>query len=158
MLASQRGSVYQAIAVLTATAFLVTVSAGPADDRDLAAAAADVRAAEQAFAQTMADRDLAAFSEFVAEEAVFFGRTVLRGREAVRQGWSPFFQGESAPFSWAPEVVEVLESGALALSSGPIFDPAGERVGTFQSTWRLEADGRWRVVFDKGCPPCPRGE
>jgi ketosteroid isomerase-like protein len=30
----------------------------------------------------------------------------------------------------------------------------GLRVGTFNSVWRLEADGKWRIVFDKGCPPC----
>jgi ketosteroid isomerase-like protein len=124
----------------------------------LTALAAEVRAAELAFAKTMADRDLAAFGEFVAEEGIFIGLTALRGREAVVAGWSPYFQGEAAPFSWEPEVVEVLDSGRLALSSGPVYNPKGERVGTFQSTWRLEPDGRWRVVFDKGCPPCACGE
>jgi ketosteroid isomerase-like protein len=59
-----------------------------------------------------------------------------------------------APFSWEPEHVEVLASGTLALSSGPVFGRDGTRIGTFNSVWRLEADGRWRVVFDKGCPPC----
>jgi hypothetical protein len=24
----------------------------------------------------------------------------------------------------------------------------------FQSVWRLDPDGRWRVVFDKGCDVC----
>jgi ketosteroid isomerase-like protein len=28
------------------------------------------------------------------------------------------------------------------------------QVGTFTSIWRRESDGRWRIVFDKGCPPC----
>jgi ketosteroid isomerase-like protein len=130
----------------------------PATKPDVAALAAEVRAAELAFAQTMADRDLASFGEFVAEEAVFLGQTALRGRDAVVAGWSVLFQGEAAPFSWKPEVVEVLDSGGLALSSGPVLDAKGERVGTFQSIWRLEPDGRWRVVFDKGCPPCACGE
>jgi predicted secreted Zn-dependent protease len=30
------------------------------------------------------------------------------------------------------------------------------RVAKFNSTWRRESDGRWRVVFDVGCPPCGR--
>jgi len=119
-------------------------------------AAAEVRAAEQAFARSMAERDHAAFASFVSEEAVFLGREALRGRAAVAEGWKPLFEGEAAPFSWEPERVVVLESGSLALSTGPVFDPAGERVGTFNSTWRREADGRWRVVFDIGCPPCGR--
>ena len=57
-----------------------------------------------------------------------------------------------APFSWRPEVVEVLDSGTLALTSGPVRDPTGKQTGTFNSIWRREPDGRWRVVFDKGCP------
>jgi ketosteroid isomerase-like protein len=121
----------------------------PPVDQELAA---QVRAAEEAFAQTMADRDLEAFGTFVSEEAVFFGSTgALRGREAVVEGWRPLFQEEEAPFSWAPEVVEVLESGTLAHSSGPVRDPEGNVVATFSSVWRLEADGKWRVIFDKGC-------
>lgn len=117
--------------------------------------AARVRAAETAFAKTMADRDLEAFKTYVADEALFFGsKRVLRGRDAVATGWSAYFEGAEAPFSWAPETVEALDSGTLALSSGPVLDPSGKRIGTFNSIWRLDADGRWRVVFDKGCPPC----
>jgi ketosteroid isomerase-like protein len=114
----------------------------------------EVRAAERAFAKTMADRDHAAFQSFVSEEAVFFGREAQRGRAAVAAAWKPYFDGPQAPFSWEPETVAVLASGTLALSSGPVYDPDGKRAGTFNSTWRKEADGRWRVVFDKGCPPC----
>lgn len=107
--------------------------------------------AELAFARTMADRDAKAFAGFVSEEAVFFGNQTLRGRAEVTAGWSRFFDGPEAPFSWRPESVEVLASGTLALSTGPVFDAAGKRIGTFNSIWRLESDGRWRVVFDKGC-------
>jgi ketosteroid isomerase-like protein len=121
----------------------------------LEALAAKVRAREAAFAKTMADRDHAAFATFVSEEAVFAGRTVLRGREAVAAGWKAYFEAAEAPFSWAPDRVEVLPSGTLALSTGPVFDPGGKRTSTFTSTWRLEKDGEWRVVLDSGCPPCP---
>jgi len=119
------------------------------------ALAAEVRAREVAFAKTMAVRDLAAFATFVAEEAVFVGRTVRRGRPAVVEGWKAFFEGPKAPFAWQPERVEVVSSGTLALSTGPVFDPEGKRTGTYNSTWRLEKDGEWRVVLDIGCPPCP---
>lgn len=115
----------------------------------------DVRAAERAFAKTMADRDLKAFERYVAKEGVFFGgKGPLRGREAVVASWKRFFDGPDAPFSWEPETVEVLPSGKLALSSGPVHDPKGALIGTFNSIWRLESDGKWRVVFDKGCPVC----
>jgi ketosteroid isomerase-like protein len=111
---------------------------------------------ERAFAKTMADRDHAAFVSFLSDEAIFFaGDTPLRGRQTVADSWEPYYQGPEAPFSWEPEQVVVLDSGALALSSGPVRNPAGERVATFQSVWRLEADGQWRIVFDKGSRDCP---
>lgn len=114
-----------------------------------------VRETERAFAKTMADRDHVAFVAFLSDEAVFFDSTrVLRGRKEVAEDWKPLFEGPKAPFSWEPADVEVLASGTLALSSGPVLDPAGKRVGTFSSVWRREPDGRWRIVFDKGCPRC----
>lgn len=126
-----------------------------ADAESNASLVQQVRDAEIAFAKTMADRDHGAFATHVSEEAVFFDdRSVLRGRAAVAAGWAGFFEGPDAPFSWEPERVEVLDSGTLALSTGPVFDPRGNRAGTFISTWRREADGVWRVIFDKGCPPC----
>ena len=114
-----------------------------------------VRAAEIGFAKTMADRDFAAFAGFVAEDSVFFGRSeAFRGKAAVVASWKPLFDGPQAPFSWGPDTVEVLDSGELALSSGPVLDRSGKRFGTFQSIWRREKDGRWRVVFDKGADYC----
>jgi ketosteroid isomerase-like protein len=114
---------------------------------------AQVRARETAFAKTMADRDHAAFQTFLADEAVFFGRQgPTRGKQAVAAAWKPLYEAKSAPFSWAPETVQVLDSGTLAISSGPVKDPEGKSVGVFNSIWRREKDRQWRVVFDKGCP------
>jgi ketosteroid isomerase-like protein len=117
----------------------------------------EVFAAERAFAQTMADRDHETFASFISEEAIFFGPAEpLRGKQQVVDGWAPFFEGHDAPFSWEPQTVEVLDSGTLALSSGPVRNKAGEAVAQFTSIWRRESDGAWRVVFDKGCDLCAR--
>ncbi len=111
-----------------------------------------VFAAESSFAASMTKRDLSAFAAHVSPEAVFFGDTaVMRGKAAVLNGWRGFFTKPEAPFSWKPDVVEVLPSGKLAISNGPVFDPQGKRVGSFSSIWRREADGTWLVIFDKGC-------
>lgn len=124
-------------------------------DKTLAKLSERVRHVETAFARTMADRDHTAFIRFISEEAVFVGASrVLRGRKAVAEGWKRFFSEPRAPFSWAPDRVEVLASGRLALSSGPVFDPEGRRIGTFNSVWRLDRDGVWRIVLDNGCPEC----
>ena len=115
----------------------------------------EVRASEKAFAKTMADRDLKAFGTYVSKETLFFGgKGPLRGRDTVVEVWTRFFEGPAAPFSWEPETVEVLDSGTLALSSGPVHDRDGKLINTFSSIWRLEKDGKWRVIFDKGCPVC----
>jgi ketosteroid isomerase-like protein len=111
-----------------------------------------VFAAESSFAASMAQRDAKAFAALLSPEAIFFAdTTVLRGKAAVVEGWRPFFVGPAAPFSWKPKVIEVLASGTLALSSGPVYDPNGKQIGTFNSIWHREPDGSWRVVFDKGC-------
>jgi len=116
----------------------------------------EVFAAERAFAKSMADRNLEAFAGFIAAEAIFFnGQTPLRGKAQVVSEWSRFFEGETAPFSWEPDQVEVLDSGTLALSTGLVRDPDGKVIARFNSIWRLEAPGTWRVIFDKGSPPSP---
>jgi ketosteroid isomerase-like protein len=114
-----------------------------------------VRRTETAFAKTMADRDPAAFATFLASDTIFMSNgQATRGPKAVAGQWQKFFAGPDAPFSWAPEFVEVLDSGTLAMSSGPVRDPSGKRVGTFNSVWRREANGQWKIVLDNGCPAC----
>ena len=114
-----------------------------------------VRKTETAFAKTMADRDPKAFAGFLAAETIFMsGGRATRGAQQVIERWKGFFAGPQAPFSWEPEFVEVLDSGTLALSSGPVRDPSGKRVGTFNSVWRREKSGEWKIVLDNGCPAC----
>ena len=143
-----------AVTALAVTAACVHAAslAGPAPlAAQVPALTAEVESSEIAFARTMADRDLEAFRSFLAPEAVFFrGDEPLRGRDAIVEAWAPFFEGPTPPFSWRPDVVQVLETGDLALTSGPVMDASGSEVGRFNTVWRRQADGRWLVVFDKG--------
>ncbi|WP_129782133.1 YybH family protein [Peristeroidobacter soli] len=137
------------------TSFIALLAFAGVAAADQATLTQQVREAEQAFAATMAARDHDAFTRHLAQDAIFFdGEKAARGKAAVAAAWKAYFDGPNPPFSWTPENVEVLDSGALAYSSGPVFDPKGKRVGTFNSVWRREADGTWRVVFDKGCSAC----
>lgn len=108
---------------------------------------------ERAFARAMAERDFDAFTAFISEEAVFMEAESVCGRQAVAAQWQPRFEGPNAPFSWEPKRVEVLESGTLALSTGPVYAPDGQVIATFHSVWRQEEPGRWRIIFDIGGPP-----
>lgn len=114
-------------------------------------ARAQVEATERAFARTMADRDFTAFQGFLSAEAIFFSASQpLRGKAQVAHWWSRFYQESAAPFSWEPDRVEVLDSGTLALSTGPVRDASGQLTGRFASIWRQEKPGVWRIVFDRG--------
>lgn len=120
------------------------------------AATAQVIAAEDGFAKSMADRNFKAFVAFLSPEAVFFtGNRVEHGPAEVAEEWEPYFRG-AAPFAWRPDHVEVLPSGTLALSTGPILQE-GRMVGRFNSVWRLEGPNTWRIVFDKGEAVCASG-
>jgi ketosteroid isomerase-like protein len=103
-----------------------------------------VIAIETAFAKTMSDRDHDAFSTFIADDAVFFaGDDPLRGKEQVVSWWARYYME-----------VEVLDSGSLAYSTGPVRDPNGTVIGRFNSIWRRDDTGTWRVIFDKGSDVC----
>ena len=114
-----------------------------------------VRQAEIGFANTMANRDHAAFAKFLADETIFLSNgQATRGAKAVAEKWKAYFAAAQAPFSWEPDQVEVLDSGGLAMTSGPVRDPSGKRTGTFHSVWRREPGGAWKIVLDNGCPGC----
>ena len=135
--------------------FLLSGCANQMDRSAQADSKGQVVATERAFAKSMADRDQKAFAEFIAPEAIFYaGSKPLRGKHEITQAWAKFFVGPEAPFSWEPREVEVLESGKLAISSGPVSNEAGKVVANFTSIWRLEAPGTWRIIFDKGSNVC----
>ena len=138
--------------LLVVSAFLASCTGVPMRSSEIRQQVADT---ETAFAQTMADRSFSSFQTFLSDEAIFFGaKGPIRGKQAIADKWKQFFVEEDAPFSWKPETVEVLDSGKLALTSGPVLDPGGKQIGVFNSIWRLEAPSTWRIVFDKGCEAC----
>lgn len=117
----------------------------------------EVRETEIAFAKSMADRNHDAFVSFVAKDAIFLGNETLKGSDAIGKAWKRFFEKPQAPFAWEPAVVELDDSGKLALSTGPVKDSSGKQVGTFTSVWRRDADGQWKIALDYGCSACDCG-
>jgi len=141
--------------LITSLSLLSACATGHAPHRAAGAGAEEaVRSAELAFAKAMADRDFDAFASHLSAEAIFFdGSKTRHGAAEVSAAWKPLFRDPKAPFSWAPDHVEVLASGDLALSTGPVIVD-GQVIGRFNSVWRLEAPHTWRIVFDKGESVC----
>jgi ketosteroid isomerase-like protein len=138
---------------------LLNVVSVPAMAREsLAELTEQVRATEIAFAKTLADRDVKAFTRMIAPDAIWLADAPLRGPAEVLTRWQKFFDAAQPPFSWAPELVEVQEGGKLALSTGPVTNAAGKQIGTYTSIWRREKTGEWRLIFDRGCPVCDCGK
>lgn len=98
-----RNLVVQATVVVT----LVVLAAPTSAQQKAESPADEVRAAETAFAKSMADRNLAAFTALLADDTVFWG----------------------------------------GKGGGPVLDPKGNRIGTFNSVWQRQSDGAWKIVF-----------
>jgi len=110
---------------------------------------------ERQFAATMARRDFEGFKAFLSTEAVFLaGTRQARGKAAIAERWQQYFDEVDAPFSWEPETVSVLDSGTLALSTGPVWNSSGKRTSTYTSIWQLNDSGEWKIIFDKGNAYC----
>lgn len=135
---------------LLLAAGLLSTAAGA--NPDLETLREQVRLAECAFARSMADRDFEAFARHVADDTVFFAPGMRRGKAQVLEGWKRFFEGAQAPFSWAPQQVEMLADGSLGYSTGLVRGPDGKANSRFNSVWRRNGQGQWQVVFDSGSP------
>ena len=119
----------------------------------------DVRCREIGFSKSVENQDTHLFTTFIDADARFVGSAVSHGPEAITAAWSVFFSEGGPTIKWRPEFVEVLENGTLALTRGPYrmltIDDKGkttEHWGTFNSIWRLQKNGEWKVVFDAGSP------
>jgi ketosteroid isomerase-like protein len=121
--------------------------------------AEEVRCREIGFSKSIEARDMEAFRSYLDDDARFVGGRVRRGPDEITEGWRTYEPEDGPTLKWRPQIVEVLTDGKLALSRGPYRytekNEEGEDVdywGTFNSIWRLQDDGSWKVVFDAGSP------
>jgi ketosteroid isomerase-like protein len=129
---------------------------------DLEAAKRAIRIADLELAKAVADRSLQSFLALVDEDAMFFGKDLARGREAVSKAWLPLFTDRSLFLKWRPTQVEVSSSGDLGYSIGDYErmskDAQGNPTsvtGNYISIWRRKPDGKWKIVVDIGTPGTP---
>jgi ketosteroid isomerase-like protein len=130
---------------------------------DVEAAKRAIRIADLELAKAVADRSLQSFLAIVDDDAVFFGRDVSRGKDAVSKAWLPFFTDRNLFLKWHPNQVYVSSSADLGYSIGEYQrvgkDSAGNpttATGNYVSIWRKQPDGKWKIVLDIGSPATPK--
>ena len=75
----------------------------------------------------VAESDAAVLLESTIEMAHRLALSVVAEGAETASEWALLVQLNcDAPFSWQPETVEVLASGTLAISSGPVKDTNGK--------------------------------
>ena len=134
-----------------------------AESVDLEAAKRAIRIADLELAKAVADRSLESFVGLVDDDAVFYGKSVARGKNAVSKAWLPFVTDRSLFLKWHPNQVEISSSGDLGYSMGE-YERIGKDAsgypatvtGEYVSIWRKQSDGRWKIVLDIGTPGTPK--
>ncbi|HXU44855.1 MAG TPA: nuclear transport factor 2 family protein [Thermoanaerobaculia bacterium] len=146
----------QPLALAAALLLASTPASAVPDD----AARTSLEATENAFAGSVLHKDKDAFAARLDENAAFIGPDgVTRGKAAILEAWAPLFAPGAPSFEWHPEIVELSGDGAIGITRGPwVIRSKGkdgqetERRGTFNSVWRKDASGGWKIIFDAGCP------
>lgn len=149
-------------ALVTILALASSLARGQAIDVEAAKRA--IRIADLELAKAVADRSLQSFVALVDDEAIFFGKGVARGKNAVSKAWLPFFTDRTLFLKWYPTQAEVSSSGDLGYTIGE-YERIGKDAasgypaavtGNYVSIWRRQPDGRWKIVLDIGTPGTPK--
>jgi ketosteroid isomerase-like protein len=126
-----------------------------------------LRQTELDFAKAFAERNVARFAEFVADDARFTAAAKVReGKAAILEQWTRMMQNPDLTLTWSPDIVELSQAGDLGFTSGPYEATVKQKDGTiarergrFASVWRRQANGRYQIIFDIGSPeegPAPK--
>ncbi len=142
---------------VAAAAMVLVLGACATPPDQSAAAVAAVRAADSAWADAFARKDLTAYLAFVDSAAVIQAPNAgaLRGQAAIRSFMEGFLALPGLSGTWRPVTVEAARSGELAYSSGTYeisFDgPGGRRItdrGKYIEIWRKQPDGSWKMITE----------
>jgi ketosteroid isomerase-like protein len=147
------------VTTLTAVLTIAAVARAQLPRAAANAAAQSIMQADREFNRAVANRDVKAFLNLIAEGATFNGATPdeARGHDAIATSWAPFFQVEGPRLAWTPTKGEVVGSGDLGYTVGAWErrtpspnSPAVVTRGNYITVWAKQKDGTWKVVFDIG--------
>lgn len=117
----------------------------------------EIIAAETAFEKMAAEKGLAQAFWFFADDNAVIKRgndSLIRGRDNIRH----FYSRElftKASIKWAPDFVDVSESGDMGYTYGKYLwqlktddGKLNESRGVFHTVWKKQHNGEWKFVWD----------
>ena len=148
------------ILAMLATSVLVAGAFADSDKTDADAKAADIESLRQADIACSATAEAQELDKLVAyflDDALFMAPNApaLKGKAAIREVLSHFFEIPGFSIKWQPTYVEISSSGDLGYTIGTnvmTFDgPDGKPIvdnGKYTTIWKKDADGTWKVAVD----------
>ena len=142
---------------LSMVTLLVVGVGGCAQEVDLSAEEAAIRAANKDWQEAAQAKDLDHFLSFYAEDAMVFppNAPLASGKDAIRSLWSGLMANPGFDLSWEPVKVEVAKAGDLAWVQETFElqfqNPEGELVqdrGKAILIWKKQPDGSWKGAAD----------
>lgn len=120
---------------------------------------------EGEFMKAAAEKGSEGYMSYYAEDSVEIpnGALLIRGRAEIAKGMG-FLDDKNNRLTWAPVGGDISSSGDLGYTYGTYefrsSDKQGKphvEYGKYTSIWKLENDGRWKVVLDMGnASPSPK--
>jgi ketosteroid isomerase-like protein len=118
---------------------------------------------DRAFAKATGERGLDGWLEFMADDVVRSGKpgdTLVVGKDAVRIADARLFADSSTKLVWEPIDSHMFLDGSAGITSGRYKVVRNEKNGEsnvvaeggYVTWWKKQADGKWKVIFDTGCP------
>ena len=118
----------------------------------------EIRETELAFSDLSEKEGIArAFLTYAAEDAVLMrNNKLIKGYDVIQQRFEANSPDPSTlTLTWAPDFVDVSESGDLGYTYGTYSlvrtDSLGNKTtntGVFHTVWRRQSDGSWKFVWD----------
>lgn len=125
------------------------LAAAPAAAQQPAADAAEVVAAERAFAADGAAMGVtASFTKWSLPDAVVIGGGQV---QTVRQAYPPEVPrpADEPVLQWWPNFAGMARSGEMGFTTGGV-SVGGRRTGQYFTVWKRQDDGSWKWVYDGG--------
>jgi len=121
-------------------------------------------ALDEQFCRDFAAQGVDGWLAYFADDAVVFSSKgpITRDRGALEKHYRELFGPGKVPLTWKPSGGEIAASGDLGFTYGtwemPSKDKDGRaitRTGKYQTTWKKQRDGTWKIVADIGNPDEP---